>query len=100
MNKDFKHSQFAHCESGVISSMLTNSGLKLSEPMVFGLTSTLTFAFFPIIKVSWKVTSRAQQKDYRGEDPERPIKVRVGTDSLNECIFDGDKREFDSLCNI
>ena len=52
MNKDFKHSQFAHCESGVISSMLTNSGLKLSEPMVFGLTSTLTFAFFPIIKVN------------------------------------------------
>ena len=52
MNKDFKHSQFAHCESGVISSMLTNSGLKLIEPMVFGLTSTLTFAFFPIIKVN------------------------------------------------
>ena len=52
MNKDFKHSQFAHCESGVISSMLINSGLKLSEPMVFGLTSTLTFAFFPIIKVN------------------------------------------------
>ena len=52
MNKDFKHSQFAHCESGVISSMLTNSGLKLSEPMDFGLTSTLTFAFFPIIKVN------------------------------------------------
>ena len=26
MNNDFKHSQFAHCESGVISSMLINSG--------------------------------------------------------------------------
>jgi len=52
MNKNFRHSQFAHCESGVISSMLTDSGLKLSEPMVFGLTSTLSFAFFPIIKVN------------------------------------------------
>ena len=55
MNNNFKHSQFAHCESGVISSMLTNSGLKLSEPMVFGLTSTLTFAFFPIIIIFLKL---------------------------------------------
>ncbi len=50
--REFKHSQYAHCESGVVSSMLTHSGLALSEPMVFGLTSTLTFAFFPIIKVN------------------------------------------------
>jgi len=52
MNKEFVHSQFAHCESGVLSSMLSFYGLKLSEPMIFGLTSTLTFAFLPIIKVN------------------------------------------------
>ncbi|AXK49053.1 peptidase [Aliarcobacter trophiarum LMG 25534] len=52
MINDFKHSQYAHCESGVVSSMLTNSGLKISEPMAFGLTSTLSFAFFPIVKVN------------------------------------------------
>ncbi|WP_419678072.1 BtrH N-terminal domain-containing protein [Aliarcobacter lanthieri] len=52
MNKEFQHSQYAHCESGVVSSMLSYYGLTLSEPMVFGLTSTLTFAFFPVIKVN------------------------------------------------
>lgn len=52
MKNEFKHSQFAHCESGVISSLFSNSGLKISEPMVFGLTSTLSFAFFPIIKIN------------------------------------------------
>ncbi|MCG3680915.1 BtrH N-terminal domain-containing protein [Aliarcobacter butzleri] len=52
MNKEFRHSQFAHCESGVLSSMLTNYGLSISEPMVFGLTNSLTFAFFPVIKVN------------------------------------------------
>lgn len=46
MKNEFKHSQFAHCESGVISSLFSNSGLKISEPMAFGLTSTLSFAFF------------------------------------------------------
>lgn len=50
--KNFKHTQFAHCESGVVSSLLTNYGLKISEPMVFGITSNLDFAYFPIIKIS------------------------------------------------
>ncbi|MFA6760716.1 MAG: BtrH N-terminal domain-containing protein [Sulfuricurvum sp.] len=52
MKERFKHSQYAHCESGVVSSMLTNSGLAISEPMAFGLTRSLSFAFLPIIKVS------------------------------------------------
>ncbi len=52
MNKNFNHSQYAHCESGVISSMLTHAGLAISEPMAFGLTSSLTFAFLPIIKIN------------------------------------------------
>lgn len=52
MNKNFKHTQFAHCESGVVSSLLTHYGLKISEPMVFGITSSLEFAYFPIIKLN------------------------------------------------
>lgn len=52
MKNRFTHSQFAHCESGVISSLFSNSGFTLSEPMAFGITSTLSFAFFPFIKVN------------------------------------------------
>jgi hypothetical protein len=48
---DFKHQHAAHCESGVMSSMLSHHGLKLSEPMVFGLSGALVFAYLPFIKL-------------------------------------------------
>jgi len=47
----FEHKHSAHCESGVVSSMLRYYGLDLSEPMVFGLTSALTFAYLPFLKM-------------------------------------------------
>ncbi len=48
---EFEHRHSAHCESGVMSSMLRHNGLDLSEPMVFGLSSALTFAYLPFIKM-------------------------------------------------
>ena len=48
---DFRHRQSAHCESGVVSSMLTHHGLDVSEPMAFGLANALTFAYLPIVKI-------------------------------------------------
>ena len=48
----FVHRQSAHCESGVVSAMLTHHGLPLSEPMAFGLASALTFARIPLVKIS------------------------------------------------
>ncbi|SFV62586.1 FIG00655207: hypothetical protein [hydrothermal vent metagenome] len=50
MNK-FTHSHSAHCESGVMSSMLAHHGLILSEPMIFGLSSAMTFAYLPFLKL-------------------------------------------------
>lgn len=52
MSEKFEHSQFAHCESGAISTLLTHYGLKISEPMAFGITSSLSFVFLPIIKLN------------------------------------------------
>lgn len=48
---NFKHTHSAHCESGVMSSLLRHHGLDLSEAMVFGLSSALTFAYLPFIKI-------------------------------------------------
>ena len=48
---NFEHSHHAHCESGVISSMLKHHNLNLSEPMVFGLTNALNFAYIPFVKI-------------------------------------------------
>jgi hypothetical protein len=49
----FEHSQRAHCESGVISSLLKNHpGLPvpISEALAFGISASLTFAYIPLIK--------------------------------------------------
>jgi len=46
----FEHKQSAHCESGVISSLLKHKLLPISEPMAFGISASLTFAYIPLIK--------------------------------------------------
>jgi len=48
----FTHSQFAHCESGVTSTLFSAYGFKISEPMAFGITSALTFVYLPFVKVN------------------------------------------------
>jgi len=48
---NFDHTHSAHCESGVMSTMLRHYGLNLSEPMVFGLASGLSFAYLPFVKM-------------------------------------------------
>ena len=37
MELTFTHHQSAHCENGVASNLLKNSGLNISEQMVFGI---------------------------------------------------------------
>jgi hypothetical protein len=50
--KPLEHRQYAHCESGVVTALLNRHGLDLSEPMVFGITGGLTFAYLPLIKIT------------------------------------------------
>ena len=45
------HTHSAHCESGVISLLLSHYGLKISEAMVFGLSGALMFAYIPFVKI-------------------------------------------------
>ena len=46
----FDHQQSAHCESGAIAALLRHGGLSISEPMAFGISGALTFAYLPFIK--------------------------------------------------
>lgn len=48
----FQHRQSAHCESGVVSNLLTHHGLPMSEAMAFGISASLTFAYMPMIKMA------------------------------------------------
>ncbi len=47
----FQHQHAAHCESGVISSLLRHEGIAISEAMAFGLSSALSYAYLPFIKM-------------------------------------------------
>ena len=49
---EFQHAQASHCESGVMSTMLRHQGLAISEPMAFGLSSAISFAYLPIIRIN------------------------------------------------
>src|SRR3989339_608687 len=50
--RPLEHRQYAHCESGVVTALLRSQGLDLSEPMVFGITGGLTFAYIPFIRIT------------------------------------------------
>jgi len=51
MSVDFAHRQSAHCESGVVSSLMRFHGLDFDEPMVFGIGSLgIVFLLSPICK--------------------------------------------------
>jgi hypothetical protein len=48
----FQHQHAAHCESGVISNLLRHHGVPMTETLAFGLSSGLSFAYIPFIKLS------------------------------------------------
>ena len=49
---NFKHRHAAHCESGVASNLFSHYGATLSEAMAFGLSSALSFAYIPFVKLT------------------------------------------------
>lgn len=53
MQIDFQHKQSAHCENGVISNLMNHNGVRVSEPMVFGIGAGLFFTYLPFLKVNF-----------------------------------------------
>jgi hypothetical protein len=52
MKVQFEHNQSAHCETGVLSNLISNYGLQISEAMIFGVGSGLFFGYFPFIRLN------------------------------------------------
>lgn len=53
MATDFKHLHAAHCESGVTTKLLNHNGItEISEAMVFGISSGISYFHLPLLKVS------------------------------------------------
>jgi len=95
-----RHRHAAHCESGVISSLISHHGLPISEPMALGLSNALAFAYLPFIKlngqplVAYRLPPRAIIK---GLTKRLGVKIRYqkfrdpirGTEALDEAIEQG-----------
>ena len=41
----YKHAMAAHCESGTVTNLVNHHGLKISEPLVFGIASGIFFGY-------------------------------------------------------
>lgn len=53
MKVEFEHRQSAHCESGVITSLLNNIGVsQLTEPLAFGIGAGLFYVYIPFIRIN------------------------------------------------
>ena len=52
INEQFQHRHAAHCESGVASTLMSHHGAAVSEAMAFGLSSALSFAYLPFVKLT------------------------------------------------
>ncbi|HOY31437.1 MAG TPA: BtrH N-terminal domain-containing protein [Bacteroidales bacterium] len=52
MNIDFTHKMAAHCENGTTANLLNFHGIKLSEPLVFGIGAGCFFSYTPFIRVN------------------------------------------------
>lgn len=48
----FQHRHAAHCESGVMASLLSHHGAAMSEAMAFGLSAALSFAYLPFVRLT------------------------------------------------
>lgn len=98
--REFEHTHHAHCESGVMSSMLRHHGVDLSEPMVFGLSNALTFAYLPFVQIGGMpmIAYRSMPKSIiKNLQKSLKIKMRLetfsdvnrGEDRLDELLADG-----------
>jgi hypothetical protein len=53
MKVNFQHTQAAHCENGVTTSLLRHHGVnQITEPLAFGIGSGLFFIYIPFMKIN------------------------------------------------
>ncbi len=77
MISGFVHHPGAHCESTAIRDILAFHGLKLSEPMVFGLSSGLGFIYWDMKKMPFPFVGGRIQPDELTENISKNIGFKL-----------------------
>ena len=77
----FRHVMAAHCESGTVAAIVSHHGLKISEPMVFGISGGIFFAYLRTPMMDFPVFAvRSKPGDIRNKFADRTgIKFKTST---------------------
>jgi len=91
----FEHKMAAHCESGTLCALLNHNGLKLSEPMIFGISGAIFFVFiktpnmvFPVFDMrtqpgSIRINLQKRLKiKFKEQKFKKPLEARLSLESL------------------
>jgi hypothetical protein len=75
----FEHKMAAHCESGTLAALLNHAGMKVSEPMIFGIAGAIFFAYLKSPKFTFpQFVVRSKPGDIRIKTEKR-LGVRFST---------------------
>jgi hypothetical protein len=83
----FQHKMGAHCESGILSALLSHNGVALSEPMVLGISGAIFFVF---IKTPHMVFPVFDMRNRPG-DMRKNIGKRLGIKFATQKFSDPDR---------
>lgn len=68
----FNHVMAAHCESGTVAALLNHHGLKIPEPLVFGISGAIFFGYFRTPMIDFPIfVVRSKPGDIRKKFAER-----------------------------
>lgn len=74
----------AHCESGAVTAQLNFAGLKISEPLVFGISGGLFFGYFKLPTMDFPTFVLRNQPGKIRKAIQKRLKIRIAADSFKD----------------
>lgn len=91
----FNHKMAAHCESGTVTALLNHAGLDISEPMVFGVSSGIFFAYLTTPKLPFPTFIVRNRPGQMRKNMAKRLGIKFKTARFNESL--AGERELDRL---
>ena len=94
---DYEHKMAAHCETGTVTGMLNHSGMDITEPMVFGISGGIFFAYLETPKLPFPTfVTRSKPGSIRKKIGKR---LNVSFKASKDRRFDRAQQALDTLIN-
>ncbi len=94
---DYEHKMAAHCETGTVTGMLNHAGMDITEPMVFGISGGIFFAYLETPKLPFPMfVTRSKPGNIRKKIAKR---LNVSFKASKHRSFDKAQQTLDTLIN-